>query len=321
MFCPKCSISNAVSAKFCSTCGSALPQAGHANAAPPPGGKAASTSEEFYRAAIGPKNQDYYLGKFLRFDSTGKARASWHWPAFFLTFYWFLYRKMWLNAALYFVLPYVALMLLGIVGAIGGKSADAVVGFTYVTFLAGLFLLPPLYANALYYRHCRQKIAEVRASSTDPQRQLGELSAKGGTSHVVLIIVLVLGFVATIGILAAIAIPAYHDYTIRARLLDAASLGNRAATSVANHIYRRREIPDSLEAAGFFATLPPSVKEIGMNSQNGVVIITMGVAPIADKSLLLVPSLDADNRIAWKCTSEDIPERYLPRECKPPQQH
>lgn len=320
MFCPKCSISNAVSAKFCSACGSALPQVGRANTSPPPP-KAASTSEEFYRAAIGPKNQNYYLSKFLRFDGAAKAGASWHWPAFFLTFYWFLYRKMWLNAAVYFVLPYVVLMLLGMVGAVGGKSADAIVGFTYVVFLAGLFLLPPLYANALYYRHCRQKIADVRASSSDPQRQLGELSAKGGTSHVVLIIVLVMGFVAIIGILAAIAIPVYRDYTIRARLLDAASLGNRAAESVANHVYQHREIPSSLEAAGFVATLPPSVKDIGVNSQNGVVVITMAVAPIADKALLLVPSLDADNRIAWKCTSEDIPEKYLPRECKPPQQH
>ena len=319
MLCPKCSVSNAVSAKFCSACGFALSQVGPAGTAPPTGTSTSTASEEFYRAAIGPKNQDYYLRKFVRFDGAGKAGASWHWPAFFLTFYWFLYRKMWLNAAIYFVLPYVALMLLGAVGATGGKSVDGVVGFAYVIYLAAMFILPPLYANALYYRHCRQKIAEVRASSSDPQRQLGELSAKGGTSHVVLIIVLVLGFVAIIGILAAIAIPTYHGYTIRARLLEAASLGNRAAESVANHVYQHGEIPSSLEAAGFVATLPPSVKEIGVNSQNGVVVVTMAVAPIADKSLLLVPSLDADNRIAWKCTSEDISEKYLPRECRTPQ--
>lgn len=321
MFCPKCSISNVVSAKFCSACGYALSPSGHTGTAPQTETKAPSASEEFYKAAIGPKNQDYYLDKFLRFDRAGKAGASWHWPAFFLTFYWFLYRKMWLNAAIYFVLPYVALVLLGIVGAMAGRGADAIVGFAYVIYLASIFFLPPVYANALYYRHCRHKIAEVRASSSDRQRQLGELSAKGGTSHVVLIIVLVLGFVAVIGILAAIAIPTYHDYTIRARVLEGASLGNRAAESVANHVYQHREMPRSLEAAGFVATLPPSVKEIAMNSQNGVVVVTMAVAPIVDKSLLLVPSLDADNRIAWQCTSEDIPDRYLPRDCKVGQSH
>ena len=307
MLCPQCGKSNDISAKFCFDCGSSLSQAEI---------KASDKQEEFYRTVIGPKNQDYYMRNFQRFDSDGKIGISWHWPAFFITFYWLLYRKMWLNALIYFLSPYLVMFLLGVIGIVAGNSAGAAIGFIYITYLVGMFLLPPLYANALYYRHCRKKIAEVKVSSNTLQRQLGELSAKGGTSNVVLIIVFILVFIGMIGILAAIAIPAYQDYVIRARLTEASSIGNTAAGSVANYIYQHQKIPSNLEDTGFVASLPPSVKEIGVDSKNGAITITMATAPIEDKSLLLLPSLDTSNKIIWKCMSQDIPERYLPRQCR-----
>jgi len=78
--------------------------------------------EEFYRTVIVPKEQDYYLSRFAKFDGNGKAGASWHWPAFFVSFYWFLYRKMWFNALLYFLLPYIVLSILGIIAALAAKK-------------------------------------------------------------------------------------------------------------------------------------------------------------------------------------------------------
>ena len=50
---------------------------------------------ELYRAAIGPSAQDYYLKHFLRFDSEGKTSATWHWPAYWATLNWLIYRRMW----------------------------------------------------------------------------------------------------------------------------------------------------------------------------------------------------------------------------------
>jgi len=316
MFCPKCGNSNDDSAKFCSGCGSVLPQA--IKDVPPPQTEndAPRNPDEFYKAIVGPKNQDYYLNQFSRFDSNGKVDASWHWPAFFVTFYWFLYRKMWLNALIYFFLPYLVMILLGIAAAVVGNSADTVISISYGLFLIALFVLPPMYANALYYKHCKKKITEASLSSQDLQRRLGELSGKGGTSNVVLIFVLVFVFIAFIGILAAIAIPAYQDYTTKARLVEAVAVGRNAADSVANYYNQHQEVPNSLEQTGFATPIPPTVKELSVNSENGTVIITMASAPINGKTFLFVPSLDSNKQIIWTCMSQEIEDKYLPQQCR-----
>lgn len=274
--------------------------------------------QEFYKAILGPKNQDYYLRQFAKFDSAGKPGASWHWPAFFVTFYWFLYRKMWMPALLYFFLPYLLMVVLGIAGALAGEAAAPVMGLGYLLYVAAIFFVLPAYANALYYRHCNKKIAEVRASAHEEQRQLGELSGKGGTSNVVLIFVFIFAFVAVIGILAAIAIPAYQEYVTRARMAEAVSIGKNASERVADYYYQHQRVPGSLAEAGFEATVSPGIKGVGVNSEDGVVTITMGSGPVNGKTLQFVPSVDESKHIVWKCMSSEIQDRYLPQQCRQP---
>lgn len=315
MFCQQCGNSNDISAKFCPACGLTLPQFDQVE---PAVQKRVEGSEnlEFYEAVIGPKNQSYYSRHFQNFDREGRARVSWHWPAFFMTFYWLLYRKMWLYALIYFVSPYIFLIPIAAIGAMAGASSDTVTGFLYLVYLAGVLLLPPLYANALYYKSCKNKIVQAKASSRDVQRQFGELSGRGGTSGIVLVIVFIFAFVAIIGILAAVAIPAYQDYTTRARVAEAASIGNVAAESVTNYYSQHQTVPDGLDEAGFAALLPLSVKKLDIDGQNGVVIVIMATAPIEGKALLLVPSLDENGQITWKCMSQEIPGKYLPSQCR-----
>lgn len=133
--------------------------------------------ETFYKAIVGIKSQDYYLRRFALFHILGKTEISWHWPAFFLTFGWLLYRKMWLNAFLY---PLMCFLILLVAGALH---------FGFTLYLMCIFILPSIYANALYYNHCKEKILSVKASSPDLERQLDELSGKGGTSLVIALIV------------------------------------------------------------------------------------------------------------------------------------
>lgn len=271
--------------------------------------------EDFYRAVIGPKNQDYYLARFQQFDQAGKAATSWHWPAFFVTFYWFLYRKMWINALIYFFLPYIALIPMAIIATVVGDSIEALSGM-YIAYLLAIFIIPGVYGNALYYRHCKSQIQDVSRSSKDPQRQLGELSGKGGTSNIVLIVILLLVFVSVVGILAAIAIPAYQDYTTRARTTQAMLLGQEAADAVGRYYQQTQRIPARLQEAGFSTPLPAHIREIGVDPLNGVVHITMASGPITGKSLLLIPSVDEAAQVSWKCMSEDIQDKYLPPRCR-----
>lgn len=246
MFCSQCGNPVEDSAKYCLNCGNELPQASAQGVARPVGQISPDTSEAFFRAVVGPRNQDAYLRRFARFEAQGKSGISWHWPAFFVTFYWLLYRKMWLNALIYFILPYLVMIPVGLGSVLLGDAVgETVASLGYFVYFFGMLVLPPLYANAIYYRHCKKKIAEVCSSPNDAPRQLGELSAKGGTSNALLIVFLLLLCVALIGILAAIAIPAYQGYTTRARMVEAISIGNDAAKSVAGHYGADQQSPDS----------------------------------------------------------------------------
>lgn len=315
MFCPKCGKSNDDAATFCVDCGSALPlPVGNIPKSRTAAGTTASL-EEYYKAVIGPKNQGYYLDRFSRFDRDGKAGASWNWPSFFVTFYWLAYRKMWLNALLYFIFPYFYFVLLGIVAGVTHASG-LLIFMGYALYFAAIFILMPMYANALYYKYCKNKIPTVNASPHDTQRKLGELSGKGGTSNVAFIIIFVFIFVAVIGILAAIAIPAYQEYTTRARMAQAVIIGNSATGYVDNFYNQHHSLPNSLDEAGFTTPLPPSVSELGINNQNGTVSIAMKGSVVNGKSLMFVPGLDTNNQLVWTCMSTEIQDRYLPQECR-----
>ena len=271
--------------------------------------------QEYYKAILGPKNQDYYLEQFSRLDDAGKPVASWHWPAFFVTFYWLLYRKMWLPALGYFFLPSAYFIILGVIAAVAGSLGGIIVGLGYIAYFAAIFVVIPMYANALYHRHCKIKINEVKAAGKDEQHQLGQLSGKGGTSSVVMFIVLIFGLVATLGILAAIAVPAYSQYMARASTTMAAQLGNNAAQKVGSFYEQRQQLPISLSEAGYSEPMPNAIREIAMNAQNGIITVTMDQGPVKGKSLMMVPSL-VDGKVQWKCVSETIQDQMLPTQCR-----
>ena len=297
MFCQKCGKAIIDESKFCYHCG--IPSAESQESAPE---QSAQESQEYYEAAIGYKRPDYYLPIFSRFDTQGVG-ISWNWPAFFISLWWLLYRKMWGWAFLYWV-----------VSAILGSLAAAF-PLLLVVYLGVLFVAFPMYANALYYRHVNKKIAKVNRYSEDKERRLRILASEGGAGGAVLIVLLVIVFTAIIGIFAAIAIPAYQHYMVRASLVSAISYGTNATSAVSAYYSMNSKVPNSLGDAGFVAPLPESVKAIHLNDK-GVVSITLNISPVKDKDLLFVPSLDDNQEIQWRCTSQEIPEQYLPSRCR-----
>jgi Tfp pilus assembly protein PilE len=308
VFCSKCGKEVQDADQHCSACGATLDTSVQVSTLQP-------KQEDFYRALIGSKNQEYYLRQFEKFDKQGKAGVSWNWPALFFTFYWLLYRKMWGAAVLYFLSPYIIFIPLGIVAAFLGKASAIFIGIAWVIYVIAIIIAPPLYANALYYRQCKKKIAQVASSGHSVERQLGELTGRGGTSKLFLVIFMI-AIIALVGILAAIAIPAYHEYTVRAQTAGALELGKRASISVAEYYDKNQQVPPDLGKAGFVQTMPDYVKGISVNTQSGIITVTMSKSPVEDKSLQLLPSLERSGEIKWVCRSKDIPPRYLPMQCK-----
>jgi len=132
----------------------------------------------------------------------------------------------------------------------------------------------------------------------------------GGSAGSLLVVV------AIIGILAAIALPAYQDYTTRAKISEAVQAGSPATVAVSEFYARNNGVPKTLQEAGF--TPPPagpSVRAITLEAR-GVIRIELGFAPVAGHAILLVPSLNEQKRIVWKCTSQDVPPKFLPQSCR-----
>jgi type IV pilus assembly protein PilA len=134
--------------------------------------------------------------------------------------------------------------------------------------------------------------------------------------------------VAIIGILAAIAIPAYQDYTIRAQVSEGLSLADGAKTAVGEFFTNRGVFPSSNASAGLAlkATITGNyVSSVGVGttdgSGNGILVTFSSTAPqkanaaINNKTIGLMPASTAGS-ITWTCVSSTIPQKYLPSSCK-----
>ena len=222
---------------------------------------------------------------------------------------------MWLAAFLYWLLPFAVIITAGVIAGLLGLAGFFIV-FLYLIYLAAIFIIPPLFANALYYRHCKKKIVEVQASGNDMQWQLGALTGSGGTSNAAAIVAVVVILIAFIGILAAIAIPQFITFKNRAIMAQASAAGKDASQYVAQFYLQQQRIPATMQEAGMTTPLPAAVNDIVVDGQNGTIIVTMKGSSFTGKALLFIPSNVTEQGITWTCIGQNIEDRYLPSSCR-----
>ncbi len=130
--------------------------------------------------------------------------------------------------------------------------------------------------------------------------------------------------VAIIGILAAVAIPAYQDYTIRAKVTEGLSLASAAKTGVSEFFSTSGSFPGSNTSAGLpvaASIIGNSVRSVQVGA-NGVVTVTFAATGlptnVAGDTLALTPTNNS-GAIAWACGSgatSGIEAKYLPSSCR-----
>lgn len=322
MYCAECGTLNAPTHALCPGCGASVKRepTGRGGTTQRPsllggldtGRDAREGLQDLYAAAVGPRNRDHYLGKFALFDHRRRTSAGWHWPAFFVTLYWLLYRKMWGKAALYFFLPYMLL----VPAAFLGQAVPSAVAIGYLVYVLAIFIVPPLFADAAYYRHCERVIENARAVNRSQEGQLVLVAQKGGTSNIVLILACMLGIPMVLGILAAVALPAYQDYTLRAKTTQALSFGRSAARAVGTYYESNQRIPGSLAEARFVEPIPTVLQDLRLNTTDGMLQLVMAPGSLAGKTIRLVPATDAQGHVIWQCRPDQIAPRYLPPDCR-----
>ncbi|OQS40825.1 pilin [Chromobacterium haemolyticum] len=126
--------------------------------------------------------------------------------------------------------------------------------------------------------------------------------------------------VAIIGILAAIAIPAYQDYTKRARVSEGLSLASAAKTAVAEYYASNGSFPGTNASAGLQATISGnSVTSVAVGT-NGVITVTYSTTLIdaTKNQLTLTPTASAGS-ITWICAASGtsgLSTQWLPANCR-----
>jgi len=288
--------------------------------APPNAGRASRlgsdsdvmTDDEAWAAVIGDSNTHHYL---TRFDRLAKGDGGgWHWPAFFVTWYWMLYRKMWVPALLYFFAPWVGAIAIGVAGA----AVPALAVLLYVAQWLAILFVPPLLANKWYFKHCESKIRDVRSRGGSKDQMLARLEAVGGTSNILVIVLAVFGLIMMVGILAAIALPAYRDYTIKAKVADAMPVGFEVAAAVGKQYDQTGQLPGQTDVDNFVLQAAHHSKYVtGVDLDSADATLTVHVkAPPVEGSYQLVPSSDNNHHLSWTCRSTDKLSRYVPASCR-----
>ena len=125
--------------------------------------------------------------------------------------------------------------------------------------------------------------------------------------------------VAIVGILAAVALPGYNDYTTRAHVSEAASVAQGYKTAVAEYYAINVSLPN---LADISMTILSSTAFSAVAVTSGVVKVTMtrvgGLT--AGQFLEYVPDVSNTGAVTWLCTAAagntDIPDKYLPSACQ-----
>lgn len=140
--------------------------------------------------------------------------------------------------------------------------------------------------------------------------------------------------VAIIGILAALALPAYQDYTVRARVSEGLTLAVPAKLVVAENAANAM---DNLSAGWEFPAATRNVEQIDIDADNGQIKISytpragkgaLVLAPsvmVASESRALAPGQTFSGPIQWTCyakgkdenvTNATLEAKYAPPECR-----
>jgi type IV pilus assembly protein PilA len=127
--------------------------------------------------------------------------------------------------------------------------------------------------------------------------------------------------VAIIGILAAIAIPAYQDYTVRAKVSEPMTFLDAAKVSVAEFYQSRGSMPTGMGTAGIATTTSQYIRSIsygvsGTTASITVAIAALGGSTVADQTIILAGTGQMDGTVKWDCKGGSVIAKYRPASCR-----
>ncbi|MFZ2308058.1 MAG: pilin [Rhodoferax sp.] len=130
--------------------------------------------------------------------------------------------------------------------------------------------------------------------------------------------------VAIIGILAAVALPAYQDYMVRAKVSEVVLAASSGRTAVSETFSQKSTMNLSAGSMGVqnqASKYVSTVTYLPVSATEGNIVVTAsadtGLSAAASTSMILKGSgTTSTGTVAWTCGTSTMPRKYLPSSCK-----
>ncbi|ALP51783.1 hypothetical protein Tel_00740 [Candidatus Tenderia electrophaga] len=127
--------------------------------------------------------------------------------------------------------------------------------------------------------------------------------------------------VAIIGILAAVAIPAYQDYTIRAKVTEGIGYANAARTAISEYYLSENDFPTQAQAGVANASTTDVVQGVTVartGSTTGTITVAfraLGGDAAAGETIVFTGT-GGPNGVQWTCATGSLDSKYRPSNCR-----
>lgn len=146
-------------------------------------------------------------------------------------------------------------------------------------------------------------------------RKYGQV-ARSGSATVVIMVVAVFLFIAMIGILAAVALPAYNDYTVRAKINGAMPLVNGTRDKVTAYIKQAKTFPNNNASAA----LPDNISSEFIASiklkENANIEVVFNIDSLKESNTLILSPSEKNGEITWSCLGGTLNDRFREPKCR-----
>jgi len=124
--------------------------------------------------------------------------------------------------------------------------------------------------------------------------------------------------VAIIGILAAVALPAYQDYTKRTHVSEGLTLAAGAKASLAEYYAANGSWPTDNATAGLSASITGnSVDSVVITEAGGNAVITITYNnKVKAGTTVVLEGIASDSGVKWTCKKGTTDDKYLPSNCR-----